>query len=97
MVDKELIEVLNRQMDAGFHNTLSAGELREKLIEFINHLIQKDFEKLVSILYRVDVNEKKLKTLLKASPGTDAAVLIADLILERELQKIKTRNTYKNQ
>lgn len=97
MVDKELIEVLNRQMDAGFHNTLSAGELREKLIEFINHLIQKDFEKLVSILYRVDVNENKLKTLLKASAGTDAAVLIADLILERELQKIKTRNTYKNQ
>ena len=97
MVDKELIEVLNRQMDAGFHNTLSAGELREKLIEFINHLIQKDFEKLVSILYRVDVDENKLKTLLKASPGTDAAVLIADLIIERELQKIKTRKTFKSE
>ena len=97
MAEKELIQGLNRQLDAAFDETLTDGELRVNLIERINHLIQKDFEKLVSILYRVDVNENKLKTLLKASAGTDAAVLIADLIIEREWQKVKIRNTFKNQ
>lgn len=72
----------------------TASSLREALVYRINELLQKDFGQLVHILYRVDVHEEKLKRLLQEYPGEDAAVIIADLIVERQLQKIKTRREF---
>ena len=40
------------------------------------------FSKLISILYRVDVSEPKLKSLLKENPNINAGLLIADLMIE---------------
>jgi len=37
----------------------------------------------------------KLKHLLKENPGEDAGFVIADLIIERQLQKIKSRKETK--
>jgi len=71
--------------------------LRQKLTELINELIQRDFNSLIQLLYRIDVNERKLKQLLKDSPHTDAAELIAELIIERQLQKIESRNRFNSQ
>ncbi len=68
---------------------------REKLATWISELIDQDFEQLVLLLYRLDVNEKKMKALL-ATANTDAGLLIADLIIERQLQKIKTRKQFSN-
>jgi hypothetical protein len=59
--------------------------------DFINHLIRTDFQKLVWLLYRVDVNEKYLKEVLRDNPGKDAGDMIATLILQRQAQKIKSR------
>ena len=70
---------------------------RDLLIDKINELIQTDFNALVNILYRMDVSESKLKALLKDHPGDDAAIIIADLIIERQAQKIKSRENFKQQ
>jgi hypothetical protein len=48
----------------------------------------------VQILYRVDVSEQKLKELLQKNPGTDAAVIIADLLIERQEEKVKIKNSF---
>lgn len=53
------------------------------LIAFINDCIQHDFNKLVQLLYRIDVSEEKLKYILQLNPNEDAAKLIAAVILER--------------
>ena len=66
---------------------------REKLAAYIHVLIDQDFEKLVRILYRLDVNEKKLKALL-AEANTNSGLLISDLIIERQLEKIHTRKQF---
>ncbi len=66
---------------------------REKLVAYIHVLIDQDFEKLVRILYRLDVNEKKLKALL-VKANADSGLLIADLIIERQLEKIHTRKQF---
>ena len=71
-------------------------ELKSQLIFFINELINKDFNALIQLLYRVDVNEKKLKSILKQHQDVDASVLIADLIVERQLQKIATKKQFKS-
>ena len=70
----------------------SAALFREQLAEYVNALIVSDFEKLVNLLYRLDVSEKKLRTLL--SSAANAGVLIADLIIERQLQKLQSRRQF---
>jgi hypothetical protein len=37
------------------------------------------------------VNETRLKSLLQANKEQDAGIIIADLMIERQLQKIKSR------
>ena len=53
------------------------------LIAFINDCIQHDFNKLVQLLYRIDVSEAKLKFILQAHPNEDAGKLIAAVVIER--------------
>ncbi len=53
------------------------------LIAYINDCINHDFNKLVQLLYRIDVAENKLKTILQSNPNEDAAKLIAAVIIER--------------
>ncbi len=64
------------------------SELRDELAAYITHLIQHDFSQLVALLYRVDVSEKKLKALLANHTDTNTAIVITDLLIERQLQKL---------
>jgi hypothetical protein len=95
MGEKELIQIINKQFDADLTEDISKNELHQKLTIFLNDLILNDFQKLISILYKVDVDEKKLKKILRENTGTDAGEIIATLIIERELQKIETRKQFK--
>jgi len=70
-------------------------ELREKLIQEVSYLILNDFNLLVQILYRVDVDEEKLRALLKNNES-DAAVVIADMLIARQMEKVRLRNTNEN-
>lgn len=66
------------------------------LIEKVNVLIATNFEFLVSILYRIDVSEKKLAVLLEQHPDKIAAEMIVDLMIERQAEKIKSREDTKS-
>jgi len=93
--DANLISVINESLQADLPEKISLEELKEKLSRHINILIQEDFQKLISVLYRIDVNETKLKAILKENPAHDAGEIIAALIIERQLQKIKLREEYR--
>ena len=69
-------------------------EAENFLAEEINELIKNDFNHLVQILYRIDVNETRLKQVLNSNPNEDAGKIIAALIIERQLQKIKSRQEF---
>jgi hypothetical protein len=62
---------------------------KAELATYINDLIVHDFNKLISILYRIDVDEEKLKRVLKENKDKDAGIVIAELIIERQSQKRK--------
>ncbi|HTL08019.1 MAG TPA: hypothetical protein VL307_07175 [Chitinophagaceae bacterium] len=95
MNNETLIQNINHAMELALPPGLSLHELRLRLQKEINELIANNFNQLVSILYRVDVNERKLKFLLQENVGEDAAVIIADLLIERQLEKIKARAAFK--
>src|SRR6188474_1472593 len=94
MPDNTLIEILNNQLDTNFPETIPKQQLVEKLSIFIDDLIQNNFQKLVAILYKIDVSEKKLKQLLQESEGVNAAGIISTLIIERQQQKIESRKKF---
>ncbi len=67
---------------------------KEKLIEYINEYIKTDFSKIVQLLYRIDVSEATIKKTLQAHPDLDAAILLADLIIERLAATKKAREKF---
>jgi hypothetical protein len=87
----ELIEDINQSLEISIPASASMDALKEKLSSHINYLINHDFEKLVYYLYRIDVDENKMRSLLHLAAGENAAGLIAELIIERQLQKMKHR------
>ncbi|CAN5319324.1 hypothetical protein BH09BAC2_BH09BAC2_06580 [soil metagenome] len=91
----ELIVSVNADLSTKFNQALSQNELQEKIAAFINDLITRDFQKLLFILYRLDISEQKLKNMLETA-DQDAGSIISGLIVERELQKIETRKQYRS-
>ncbi|HUM53010.1 MAG TPA: hypothetical protein PK431_14395 [Chitinophagales bacterium] len=73
----------------------SFAEFRKFIIQKINNWILNDFDHLMYILYRIDVHEDKVRKLLKEHKGENAAEIIADLIIERQQQKIESRKNFK--
>ncbi len=68
--------------------------LEQALAQYVNDLILHDFNRLIQLLYRIDVSEPKLKLLLKENPSQDAGLLIARMIIVRQLKKIETRKQF---
>ena len=75
---------------------LSADErltVKNELSGYLNHLLLNDFSALVQILYRVDVSEQKIRSVLEENKEANAGDLLAELIIERQLQKQQQRNS----
>jgi len=69
----------------------------EQMAQFINELIDKDFSRLVQLLYRLDVSEAKLRSVLIEHPTGDAGDMIAQLIMERIAQREKNKQLFKQE
>lgn len=69
-------------------------KIRVQLINLINELINKDFHALLQLLYRIDVDEKKIRYYLEENINEDSASVLADMIIKRQLQKIESRKDF---
>lgn len=69
----------------------------KQLALYINDLVLNDFDYLVTLLYRIDVDEKKVRVLLANDTTAVAGEIIAHLIIERQEQKIRSKEQFKPQ
>lgn len=69
--------------------------IREYLIEKVRELMSRDFDRFLNNLYRIDVNESKVHEILYSKDKTSIPEKLADLIIERQLLRIKTQMMYK--
>ena len=83
----EIVHIANNS----FALAATETNLLQLLADKINYLIVNDFNKLISVLYRADINETKLNNILSENKNEDAGKLIALLFIERQMQKIKSR------
>ena len=73
----------------------SLEDFRKYLTEKLKFLLDEKFDTLVNILYRIDISEKKLSQLFSGNNRNSIPSVLADYIIERQLQKIKLRKLYK--
>jgi hypothetical protein len=93
---KELAGDLNRQYGLSLLETAPLSEWEELLAQKINGMIDSDFAGLIRILYRIDVEESKLRYLLNNNKAENTGLILARLIIERQMQKIMSRRNYKS-
>ncbi len=77
------------------YEVLSHNELRDQLSTFIKDLLENNPEKLAAMMYRHDVKEHLFQNGLMLEDMDEQASFIADLVIERELQKVETRKAYR--
>lgn len=73
----------------------SLEEFKKYLTEKLKVLLDEKFDTLVNILYRIDISEKKLSQLFSGNNRDSIPGSLADMIIERQLEKIRLRKLYK--
>ena len=95
-INTDLIFELNNSLAMELPEKISFEEVRDKLSIHVNELIKNNFETLVALLYKIDIDEEKLKYHLIDHPNEDAGNVIASLIIERLSQKATFRKQFIN-
>ena len=90
-----LIEDLNRAFGWELGRADGPAALETLLAEKVNALIEGNFDQLLQLLYRIDINEQRLRRLLVENEGEDAGLMIARLILQRQWEKMESRRKYR--
>ena len=75
--------------------SIDLNTLHKKLSFLVAYLMEKDMHRLLNAMYRLDVSEARFHEAMQSLSREEAAIRIADLIIEREMQKVKTRLHYK--
>ena len=72
-------------------------ELFNQIKPIIFRMLELDSNRFFSLLYAIDIDEKKVRSLLLGDEEADVAIELTHLILERELLKVVTRQLFSQQ
>lgn len=70
-------------------------EFKKYLIGKLTEMLDNNFNLLVNTLYRIDISESKLAELFGSKNKDNIPEKLANLIIEREIQKIQFRRQYR--
>ena len=103
--NRRIIDATMRQLEKDFSLDVDSvqlkdyqGNLFEQLCDvvypIINKLITNNYQQFLNILYRIDVNELKLKQEMAKVDANQYSEVVTRLVLQKELQKVIIRNIY---
>jgi hypothetical protein len=102
MKEEELYPSLAEKLDKDFSlekESLPALDnlpiIREHLIKKLIELMRKDYSRFLNSLYKIDIDEVKVLTVLNSRDKTLVSEKLADLIIERQLQRVRTQLLYR--
>jgi len=90
----QIEKLITDEMGIAVYGSANFEDLKNVLAAKFNELINNDFNYLVQLLYRIDISETKLKETLGQNQDKNAGELLAALTIERQLQKIRSRQQY---
>lgn len=71
-------------------------EFKKYLTEKMKDMLDKNYNLLINTLYRIDISEKKLAELFSNKNKEAIPEKLADLIIERQIEKIRFRKMYRS-
>lgn len=74
---------------------LTEEALLRMLIDQIDWLMEKRMEWLLSLMYRMDINEQKVHAALLPTAPEPPNIGLAKLVLERQKQRVQTKQAYR--
>lgn len=93
--DKQLI--INSFEIEGTDDNISEKELLDILTAQVEYLMDRKLDYLLSLLYRLDILEPKIKAVLYNQELIAPARGLAQLILDRQKERVATRVKYKDE
>jgi len=93
---KKDFEIFSESITFSGNPKTAYDELKSQIEPVISKLMNNNYERLLSVLYRIDVNEKSISEEIYRRNDEEPSSIITDLIIERELKKVIIRNYFKN-
>ena len=70
--------------------------IRKHLINKVIELMSRDYNRFLNSMYRIDVSESKVSEILRSKNRITIPERFADLIIERQMLRIKTQKLYRD-
>lgn len=100
---REIINIVSRDIERLGMQALpakqvmySVEELKKFLTESIAKMLDSNYEKLLNALYMIDLDEARLHDLFAGENRQFIPATLADMIIERQMQKIQFRKKYRD-
>lgn len=94
-LDKQALSGLSNSFELSTENLVSKQQILAALSSRISQLLAGNPDQLFSLLYRLDISEKRIKTAMKSDD--DVAPHLAALVYERQLEKTASRKRFKQE
>ena len=94
-LDQTHKDIILQQFELSFDEHLQDEKLLESLSDRIAHLLMYEMESFMTLMYRMDVSEKKVATALSPNQAEAPNVALAKLVIERQMERMATKKKYK--
>lgn len=92
--ESRLLAIISESLNKDDRN-IDWEAFQQQLALFLDEMITVDFNRVLTILYRIDVSEAKVKKALSENPeNKSVGTILAGLIIERQKEKIKFRQQF---
>jgi len=92
---QEAVKLLQKDFDLPeVQPELTEDQLVILLTPFLQHLLNRDFERLLQICYKIDLGENRFKQILHESEPNGMATDLSQAIINRHKLKIEIRRKY---
>ncbi len=87
-------EIFGQEIKFSGNELTAYEELKNQLAPLLLKLYQNNSSTFQSLLYRVDISEKKFRELLEQSTTGNFSAQLAEAVIQREFQKVLTRKFF---
>ena len=91
----QVYDIISGSFELEKVNEITLEQIQKVLTSRIRDMLDKNVEKLLHILYRIDVNQKKTDKIFNSPFKDEIAENLAAAVIERQLEKIETRKKYR--
>jgi len=70
--------------------------LAQAIAPYVSQMLNRNFEQLLQLCYRLDLGEEKLQHILTECPPEEVSLQLSTAMVDRQLQKVYFRNKYRS-